>query len=391
MLFSNSLRRLHQCLFALGLFFWVSYGPLGVVFAQGGPHPSAERVTVNVGVLLSLSRGLEQWCLPIRQGMEIAAEELLGDKIKLIFEDDQSVDKRATLVAAKRLLELHKVDLLYTWTTSLAPLLVPIANQTKTPLVVGSYDPRSIKFGEYVYALGVNYQSMARDIANFLVMKGGRRFGIVMQDDHWSKGFEEPFKEELTKLGARVVLTESLPVASTDTRALVLRIKKREVDGILAPLFGETLHSFIRTARELKLQSDIHVAEGLFEDDIRIIGPSSEGVYASQIWLENKELLSKVRARFGNDAHPLQLGLIASGYDFVAHIAKTASNVVIEESTDSPQNRTSGSKGFKVALARSLMTTSSEGYLGKHYFGEPPLKSLASMVVVKDGRYRLVE
>jgi len=270
-------------------------------------------------------------------------------------------------------------------------MLIPVANSSKTPLLVGAYDPRSIHFGDYVFAGGVNYQIMPREIAKFLVSRGGRRFGVVMEEDHWSHGFEEPFRDELAKLGVEHVLTETLPVETTDTRSLILRLKRAGVDGVLAPLFGETLHSFVRTARELKFEGSIHVADGAFEGDIRIIGPAAEGIYASQIWLENEELLTKFRDQFGRTANPLQLGLVAGGYDFVHHIGKAVDDIARKRSEIQRSGQVLSLTDFRETLARSLMGSTSQGYLGTHSLSVPPLRALTSMVVVKNGQYRLVQ
>ena len=58
---------------------------------------------LKVGMLLSLSGGLEQWCTYMRQGAEIAISEEDSSLMQLVFEDDRSVDRRATLSAVNKL------------------------------------------------------------------------------------------------------------------------------------------------------------------------------------------------------------------------------------------------------------------------------------------------
>lgn len=357
----------------------------------------------RIGILLSFSGGLEQWCQPIRQGMEIAASEHNDldqhntdqpDRygFKLVFEDDLSVSKTPTLTAARRLLELHKVDLLFTWTPSLAPILVPLAKKAQTPLVVGAFDPR-MELGGDVFAWGISYEALPREIAKLMYDRGARRLGLVMENDNWSQGFEKPFKHEASKLGANVVMTETISVGDVDTRALILKLKRAEVEGVLAPLFGEALHTFIKTARELRYEGLIHVGDGLFKADIDNLGSAAEGIYAAQIWLDNPELMGKFKAKYGKETDSLSLGLVAYGYDLIAHIraAVARARATLKSSVSKEQRSPVNLSADRDLMAASLKGLSTQGYLGNISLDVPPRGVIASMVVVKNGEYALVD
>ena len=60
-----------------------------------------EQSPLSVGVILSLTGGLEQWCEPIRQGMELAASEATPSEVRLIFEDDGSGLKKRRVETLK--------------------------------------------------------------------------------------------------------------------------------------------------------------------------------------------------------------------------------------------------------------------------------------------------
>lgn len=49
-----------------------------------------EHSKLKIGILLSLSGGLEQWCNYIRQGVELAASEHSRDEVQIVIEDDLS-------------------------------------------------------------------------------------------------------------------------------------------------------------------------------------------------------------------------------------------------------------------------------------------------------------
>lgn len=338
---------------------------------------SDEKPTVKVGAILSLSGGLEQWCRYYQQGIELAVSGEDPVKIDLIIEDDHSVDKKAALTAAQKLVQIDKVDLLFSWTASTVPVLTRLASEARLPLIIGGYDSNVAKGGQYVFGAFVNYELVPREIAKFFIeTKGVRRLGLVLAADDWSQNFEAPFRDEASKLGAGIVFSETISPNEKDLRSLILKLKKENVEAVLAPLFGGSLFSFLKEARELKFSGLIHVGDGMFEEDLKTVGVSSEGVFASQIWVESPELASAFKRRFGEGANPLQLGLVATGYDWVKHVQKAAKHLLDQ-----------GKPLSRETLREELVTFQSDGYLGKQMYGAPPSQSGEITMVVKGGRY----
>lgn len=336
-----------------------------------------EKPVIKVGVLLSLSGGLEQWCSYIRKGMELALDQTAPAKLEVVFEDDKSVDRKAVAAAAHKLIEMDNVHLVAVWTGSVLPVLAPIAVRAKTPLLVGAYDHNVAEAGDFVFGAFVNYRLLPREIARFLVQaQGARRLALIMAADDWSLSFERPFKEEALGLGAEIVFTETVKPDETDTRSLILRLKRERIQAVLAPLYASSLYAFLKQARTAGFTGLIHVGDGMFEEDLKIAGPSAEGVYASQMWLESPELNEMLKRRYGAPADSLQLGLVASGYDWVRHLQGLAAQLAAD-----------GKPISRLALRDGLKTFRSRGFLGELMFGVPPESSGEIMVVVKDGRY----
>lgn len=340
-----------------------------------------ESPTVTVGVLLSLSGGLEQWCSHMRHGVELAASEDASseEKVKVVFEDDRSAEKRATLSAVRKLLDRDRVDALFSWTPSTAPILMPLVQKAHVPLVVAAHDPRIVQAGEYVFGAVVNYDLVARSIARFFKARGARRVGLVLAIDDWSMSFESPFRDEAKRLGLDVVYSGTLDPHDSEARTVVSHLKRTRVEAVLAPLYGSALVSFVRRYRELQVQSVLNVADGMFDSDIKVLGAAAEGVTASQIWFDSPELAAKVKKQFGSTTNPLQLGLVASGYDLTRHIVGAVSRL-----------RQQKREVCGESLNRELKTFRSRGYLGEYMLGEPPSASGTTMVVVKDGRFEPV-
>jgi ABC-type branched-subunit amino acid transport system substrate-binding protein len=312
--------------------------------------------------------------------MEIAASEESAIKVSLVIEDDHSVDKKATLSAAQKLISTDSPDVLFLWTLSTVSTITPAINQSKTPLVVGAYDDRILKAGPFVFGDIVNYQFVPHDIASYFHARGAQRVAVVLAADDWSSSYEAPFKAEAQRLGMTFVSSETILPHETETRSLIANLKRKRVDAVLAPLFGASLTSFIRRAKELKLPSIISVGDGMFEGDIKTLGDYAEGVTASQIWLESPELAAKVQRRFGKSSDPLQLGLVASGYDLIKHLILAARHI-----------HKNGDTISRETMHKTLQTFSSSGYLGQHMLGAAPLQGGERIVVVNNGRYALAK
>lgn len=350
------------------------------VFVTHGVARAEAHSKLKIGILLSLSGGLEQWCDYIRQGVELAASEHSRDEVEIIIEDDLSLDRKASITAARKLIDRDSVQALFAWSLSNAPALSPIAQRAHVPLLVGASDKRIARAGDYVFGSIVNYQLMPRDVARFFKARGVRRAALVLATDDWSASYEVPFREEATRLGIDIVYSESITATETETRSIISALKQRKVEGVLAPLYGNALLSFIRRHREMKAQSLIQVGDGMFEGDIKTLGEAAEGVTAMQIWLESREFSEKVQKRFGAARDPLQLGVVAIGYDSIIHLIKAARDL-----------RERGVQVSGENLNQTLKTFKSIGYLGEYMLGAPPAKAGEQPTVVEAGRYKLAE
>jgi ABC-type branched-subunit amino acid transport system substrate-binding protein len=195
---------------------------------------------------------------------------------------------------------------------------------------------------------------------------------LVLANDFWSTSHEEPFRDEARLRGLEIVYSQTIDPKETETRAIIANLKRHKVDAVLAPLFGPSLVSFIRRHREARSESLINVADGMFEEDIKSIGDAAEGVSATQIWLESAELSTKIKARFGDSANPLQLGLIATGYDAIKHLSALARDL-----------RTKGIAINGESINTALKSFSSNGYLGRLMIAAPPARSGEEVVVVE--------
>ena len=94
---------------------------------------------------------------------------------------------------------------------------------------------------------------------------------------------------------------------------------------------------------------------------------------------DSKDFLDKYKTKYKN-ANPLQLGLVASGYDITKHLYEVGFSVVSKNQPISKEN-----------LLKELKTFESKGYLGTLMMGKPPVGTGEKLMIVKNGRYQLAE
>lgn len=353
---------------------------------HGEPSPQVQPqggAQLRIGAILPLTGFGVQWGGYLRQGMELAVEDVNREdrsfQVALRIEDDHSIDKRASLAATHKLLEVEKVDVVTLWSLSALELVLPLTKKARVPLFVGDYDERISRAGGDTFGAIVNRDLVPREVARFFQARGAQRVALVMVADAWSANYEAPFRAEAQRLGLDLVHVETVNPDEGELRPVVLRLKAKGVDAVLAPLYGASLFSFLRRHRELQAGGIINVGDALFEQDVATLGAVAEGVTSQQITVEDAEFAEKVRKRYGISGDPLQLGMIASGYDPVRHLAKAAREL-----------RSRGEPVTRARLAHILKTYRSDGYLGPLMAGAPPETAGEQIVVVENGRYRRV-
>jgi ABC-type branched-subunit amino acid transport system substrate-binding protein len=300
--------------------------------------------------------------------------------VALRIEDDQSVDKRASLAATHRLVEVEKVDVVTVWSLSALEIIVPVTQKAQVPLLIGDYDDRIRRAGRDTFGSLLNRDLLPREVARFFRARGVRRVALIMIEDAWSASYEAPFRAEAQALGLDVVYVETLNPAESELRPVVLKLKSKRVEAVLAPLYGPSLFSFLRRHRELQAGGIVNVGDGLFEQDVSALGAVAEGVTSQQIIVKDDLLADKVRKRYGAAGTPLQLGQVAAGYDPVRHLVKAAREL---QARGEPITRT--------RLSEILKTYRSQGYIGPMMVGAAPELPGEQLVVVEKGRYQPVQ
>ncbi len=193
----------------------------------------------------------------VRNGMEIAVDEINaagginGVKIKMLFEDDEADGAKAKS-AYEKLMD-DGMQILIGAVTSGASValndltakdgilqITPSASQIEAALNPNAFrlcftDPlQGVTMAEYAYQT-LGYKSVAI---------------IFNQDDSYSTGMKDAFKERWTELGGTIAEEVSFAKDATDFNAQMTKVAAVDADFLYMPIYAEKAAQIIITAKE---------------------------------------------------------------------------------------------------------------------------------------------
>jgi len=204
-----------------------------LALAAAWPRVALAQAPIKIGLVQGISGPLEVYAKQAVTGFKLGLEyatggkmEVLGRKIEVIVEDDQSKPD----VSKQKVTKLYaddKVDLIVGTSSSAAALaILPVAAEFKKVLLVEPAVADSItgeNWNRYIFRTG---RSSSQDgIANALaVAHPGVSIATIAQDYAFGKDGVAAYKAQVEKAGAKVVHEEYTPRDATDFTAPIQKI-----------------------------------------------------------------------------------------------------------------------------------------------------------------------
>ena len=214
-----------------------------------------------------------------------AAGGILGKKIKLLSEDDQSKPEEAATAATKLINQNRVVALLGEVASSRSLAAAPISQSAKVPMISpSSTNPRVTQVGDYIFRVcfidPFQGSVMAKFAANSLKVKKVAILYDLRND--YSVGLRQYFTDTFKGLGGEIVAEQSFSEGDSDFRAQLTQLKAKSPEAIYLPGYYTEASTVARQARELGITAPLMGGDGwdspkLFE----IGGKAIEGSYIS--------------------------------------------------------------------------------------------------------------
>jgi len=267
---------------------------LAATFSAG-----ASAADLKIGVAEALSGGAAQYGVSIRNGFQLAADEINaaggvnGDKLQLVIEDEQGKKEEAINVF-KKLIFQDKVLMVFGPTLSnSAQAADPIAQASKTVVFGTSNTADGItSIGDHVFRNSVTEADVLPETIKMAVKKAGvKKVAVIYgNDDVFTKSGYDNFKKALEDLKIPVTTTETFAKGDVDFKAQLTKIKASNPDAIvLSALLAEGAPLMVQ-ARQIGLKIPFIGGNGM--NSVKVFDlakDKSDGLYVGSPWsIENQ-------------------------------------------------------------------------------------------------------
>ena len=290
--------------------------------------------TIKIGLFVPLTGIGADDGLSALHGAQLAVEYInskggvLGQKLELVYYDDQTDPKQAVSLAYKLVQKDRVVAVISGSYSGPTRAAASIYQRLRTPMIAAyAVHPDITKAGDYVFRVGTLATVQGRAGAHLAVEKlGAKKIAVLIMDNDFGVSLAKSFMEEAKKLGAEIVYQAKFAVGEKDFRTILSEIKKLDPDVIYATGYYFNASKIVTQAKELGIYQTIIGQEG-YDSPLFIELSKNHAANGTVITTDldrdsNKPIvrwfISEYEKKFGRDADMVA----ASTFDAVMILAK---------------------------------------------------------------------
>lgn len=249
------------------------FGSTGCKDKSGSSSNSNEIV---IGEYVSLTGDTSVFGTSSHKGLQLALDEVnakgvLGKKIKVISEDDQSKPSEA-MTAVQKLISRDKVVAVIGEVASTRSLAGGgVCQKAGIPMLTpASTNPAVTQIGDCVFRICYTDDYQGTVAAQFALKempniekKVWKRVAIFTDSaSDYSKGLAKAFKDYYPSHGGEIVAEETFRAGETDFRTSLDKIKNAGVDAVFFPAYYGDVSNALRQARQIQLNVPFFGGDG---------------------------------------------------------------------------------------------------------------------------------
>ncbi len=353
-----------------------------------GAAPSSE---ILVGEFASLTGKEATFGASSHNGTVLAIDEanaapggVLGGKVKLLSEDDQSKAGQPANAVLKLITRDGVKAILGEVASSRSIEAAHVCQENKIPMVSpASTNPNVTEAGDYIFRVCFIDPFQGTVMANFAQqsLKLGKVAILKDVKSDYSVGLAKFFKERFIAGGGKILVEESYTGGDKDFKAQLTTIKAAAPDGVFVPGYYTDVGLITKQAREVGITAPLLGGDGWESDQlIPTAGAAVEGCYFSTHYSPEGQspqvqaFVKKYKDRFGS----VPDAMAALGYDSAAILVDAINRA---KSTDAAKLRD--------ALAA---TKNFSGVTGTITIDEKRNASKSAVILtIKDGKFKYVQ
>lgn len=273
----------------------------------------AQGATLKIGMTVPVTGPAAEAGKYAVNGAKLALEAInkaggvLGKKVELVIEDDQTTNPGIVLAFSKLAAQSDIVAFLGSIRSTQVHAMAPDVLKLGKPVMFGGTDPNLTKLGNpWLFRYRPNDSYSGRVIADYGVNTlGKKKWAIVHSTDAFGTAGGKALSEALTKLGAPAVLDQGYANQSQDFTPVVLAIKQSGAD-ILGSYFTfeNDLGIFARQLRQLGVNIPWVGSPSIVNvTALKLAGPALHGTYGVADYAEDSCAASKAFGKAYRDAY----------------------------------------------------------------------------------------
>ncbi len=300
---------------------------LAILLAFAGAAATTRaQETIKIGEFASMTGEHAGFGQQSHKGTQLAIDEInaaggvLGRKLELIMEDDQSQAGQAATVVQKLIAQNKVVALLGEVASSKSLEGAPIAQRNKIPMISpASTNAKVTETGDYIFRVCFIDPFQGTVMAKFALSRGWKKIALltdVKQD--YSVGLADSFVKYFTAHGGTIVRDQKYSSGDKEFRAQLTSIKGANPDAVFVPGYYGEVPLIGKQAKLLGLKVPMLGGDGWVDDSLlKVAGDALDGSFISAHFsMEDKnpvvqDFVRKFRARFQGDPNDMA----ALGYD----------------------------------------------------------------------------
>jgi len=290
---------------------------------NGGSSNSNEIV---LGEYASMTGDTATFGQSSHKGLVLAIEQankaggVLGKKIKLITEDDQSNQDQANS-AVQKLISRDKVIAIVGEVASSRSLAGgSVCQKSKVPMLSPASTNNTVtEIGDYIFRICFTDDFQGAVCGRFATKKGWTKIAMLVDvKQDYSKGLAKSFRDSY-KTGS-IIIEEGYKSGDRDFKAQLTKLKGLSPDSVFVPGYYGDAILIIRQAREIGLNVPLFGGDGWDSPETLKLGSIGNGCYYTDHFHredprpEVKKFISDFHARYGEDPDAMAvLGYDAGG------------------------------------------------------------------------------
>lgn len=254
------------------------------------PDGSSAQDEIPIGEYASLTGGSASFGQSSHKGTELAIAEInaaggvLGKKLRLITEDDQSQAGQPATIVRKLIAQDKVVAVLGEVASSKSLEAAPICQQNQIPMISpASTNPKVTQVGDHIFRICFIDPFQGTVMSKFAQSKGWKKIAVltdVKQD--YSVGLAECFIKDFTAAGGEIVKEQKYSSGDKDFKPQLTSLKAAKPDAIFVPGYYAEVALIGKQARLLGIKAPLLGGDGWVGDSLlKVAGSSLDGSFFS--------------------------------------------------------------------------------------------------------------